>query len=114
MVQQVRIHPQWACGRRCHGPAGQMSLSGTGRESLFPPSGQLHGWMSPREERVWRKGVRQQVRRRRNGKMEFEGRSGGRRQDSGQTKCVNVNVNRERKDKEAEGWRKIEIQEGRR
>lgn len=55
MVQQVQIHRQWACGMRCHEPAGQMSLSGTGRESLFPLSGQLHGWMSPREGRVWRK-----------------------------------------------------------
>ncbi len=51
----MQIRPQWACGMRCHGPAGQMNLSGTGRESLFPLSGQLHGWMSPREGRVWRK-----------------------------------------------------------
>lgn len=55
MVRQVWIRPQWACGRRCHGPAGQMSLSGTGRGSQSPLSGQLHGWMSPREGRVWRK-----------------------------------------------------------
>ena len=47
MVRQVKIH-QRACGRRCH---GQMSLSVTGRESQFPLSGQLHGWMSPREDK---------------------------------------------------------------
>lgn len=54
-----------------------MSLSGTGRESLCPLTGQLHGWMSPREGRVWREmrgneEVRQQVRRRRKGCMEMK------------------------------------------
>lgn len=47
MVQQVQIRPLWACGRRCQGPAGQMSLCGTVRESLCLLTGQLHGWMSP-------------------------------------------------------------------
>lgn len=34
-------------------PAGHICLSGTGRESQFPLSGQLHDSMSPREDRVW-------------------------------------------------------------
>lgn len=52
MVRQVQIRLQWACGRRCHGLAGQMSLSGTEKESRSPLNGQLHGWMSPGERRV--------------------------------------------------------------
>lgn len=49
-VQKAQIRPQWTCVRRCQGPAGQMSLSGTVRESLCSLTGQLHDWMSPSEE----------------------------------------------------------------
>lgn len=137
MVQQVQIHRQWACGMRCHEPAGQMSLSGTGRESLFLLSGQLHGWMSPREGRVWRKmregrGRRGQAaseekekrirgnegKRRRNRRVDKEStnkmgvRRSGETQKGMGDKGMKKSRKCERKDEEAEGWRKIEMKEG--
>lgn len=37
-------------GMCSHGPAGQMILSGTGQESQFPLTEQLHGWPPPTGE----------------------------------------------------------------
>lgn len=46
--QWVQVRLRWAYGRRCHGPVGRKSLSGTGRASLFQPTGRRHDWMSPK------------------------------------------------------------------